>query len=91
MATTVNIPKIEVLAKYKDSRLVIEKSEYSKNLDSVPAEYKRMFDDFIYTYACFTAHSFLIKDGVCYTNYVSVESVAFGHFMINKFTLSRVD
>lgn len=84
----IDIPIVTVTAKLEGTNIVIQKSEFTKDLNSIPDEYKEMFDDFIHIYACFMTKSFIFQDGKCISISVSAKNVLFGQFRINHFFIN---
>ena len=77
-------------AKLEGTNIVIQKSEFTKNLSSISDNYiytKQMFDDFIYIYACLMSKSFIFLEGQCISISVDVKNVLFGQYRINHFSV----
>lgn len=84
----IDIPNVTIpITLEEKTRLVIEKSEFTKDISSVPDEYKEMFDDFIYIYACSMKNTFIFQDGKYISSSVDVRNVLFGRFRINHFSV----
>lgn len=83
----IDIPIVTVTAKLEGTNIVIQKSEFTKDLSSIPDEYKEMFDDFIYIYARFMTKCFIFQDGKCITTSVGAKNLLFGQFRINQFSI----
>ena len=86
----IDVPIVTVTAKLEGTNIVIQKSEFTKNLSSISDNYiytKQMFDDFIYIYACLMSKSFIFLEGQCISISVDVKNVLFGQYRINHFSV----